>query len=73
MHQKKSKNISYIEFDDNGEKNIMVALSGHIVESDFPESFKDWIKSDLDKLIDSEIVYNIKNKKPLMHFNHLMI
>ncbi|WP_287954730.1 DNA topoisomerase I [Acidiplasma sp.] len=74
MHQKKSKNISYIEFDDNGEKNIMVALSGHIVESDFPESFKDWIKSDLDKLIDSEIVYNIKNKKAsdaLQSFNDI--
>ena len=39
--QKKSKNISYIEFDDENGKNILVSLSGHILESDFPEKFND--------------------------------
>ncbi len=61
--QKKTKNISYIEFDANNEKNIMVSLSGHILETDFPEEFKDWVKSDLNKLIDSKIIYNVKNKR----------
>ncbi len=61
--QKKSKNISYIEFDDENGKNILVSLSGHILESDFPEKFNDWVKSDLNNLIDSEIIYNVKNKR----------
>ncbi len=61
--QKKSKNISYIEFERNNEQNIMVSLSGHILGADFPEEFKDWIKSDLDQLIDSSIIYKVTNQR----------
>ncbi len=61
--QKRSKNINYIEFDSNNDRNIMISLSGHILETDFPEEFRDWIKSDLNKLIDSNIIYNVKNKR----------
>jgi DNA topoisomerase-1 len=61
--QKRVKNISYIEFERNNEKNIMVSLSGHILGADFPEEFKDWVKSDLDKLIDSEIIYKVTNQR----------
>ena len=61
--QKKAKNISYIEFERNNEQNIMVSLSGHILGADFPEEFRDWTKSDLDKLIDSSIIYKITNQR----------
>ena len=61
--QKKTKNISYIEFERNNEQNIMVSLSGHILGADFPEEFKDWVKSDLDKLIDSNIIYKVTNQR----------
>ncbi len=60
---KKTKNISYIEFERNNEQNIMVSLSGHILGADFPDEFKDWIKSDLDKLIDSNIIYKVTNQR----------
>ena len=61
--QKKVKNISYIEFERNNEQNIMVSLSGHILGADFPEEFKDWTKSDLDRLIDSNIIYKVTNQR----------
>jgi DNA topoisomerase-1 len=61
--QKKTKNISYIEFERNNEQNIMVSLSGHILGADFPDEYKDWVKSDLDRLVDSEIIYKVTNQR----------
>ncbi|MEM0139510.1 MAG: DNA topoisomerase I [Ferroplasma sp.] len=60
---KKIKNISYIEFDLNNDKYITVSLSGHILGADFPDEFKDWVKSDLNSLIDSKIIYKITNQR----------
>ncbi|AAT43332.1 DNA topoisomerase I [Picrophilus oshimae] len=63
--QKRSKGSFYIEFESNNERNVLVPLSGHVLEADFPSDFKDWLKSDLNLLIDSRIVYNVKNQRAI--------
>ncbi|BAB59161.1 DNA topoisomerase 1 [Thermoplasma volcanium GSS1] len=56
------KGLSYIEFESNGKKTLLIPLSGHIVEADFPENFSNWEKTDLKELIDADIVKKVKNK-----------
>ncbi len=60
---KKIKNVSYLEFSIGDEKYITISLSGHILGADFTDEFKDWVKSDLNKLIDSNIIYKITNQR----------
>ena len=67
--QKRGKGLNYIEFQKNGSPNIVIPLSGHIVELDFPPSMKDWKSVDLEKLIDAPITRNVTNKSA---FNSLV-
>ena len=60
--QKREKGLSYIEFEENGHKTYLVALSGHIVEINFPPEMKNWSSVDLNTLIDSKIIQDVKNK-----------
>ena len=60
--QKRTKNLNYIEFEDEKNGFYLVPLSGHIVEIDFPSSFKDWNLEKLRDLIDSGLIHNVKNK-----------
>jgi DNA topoisomerase-1 len=41
---------------DNGEKTIVMGLSGHIVQLDFPRAYNNWQKVDSRELIDADIV-----------------
>lgn len=59
---RRSGGLNYIEFGEEGNKSIMIPLSGHIVEMDFPEHFRDWSKSDLEKMIRSDLVTKVKNR-----------
>lgn len=61
--QRSAKGLSYIEFDEDGQKNYLIPLSGHIVETNFPSSMKDWKSVNLNKLIDANIELNVKNKR----------
>lgn len=61
--QKRSKGISYFEFKTGETTNILISLSGHIVEIDFPETTKNWEKTDLEQLIDTEILKKVKNTR----------
>ncbi|WMT45265.1 MAG: DNA topoisomerase I [Cuniculiplasma divulgatum] len=67
--QKRSKGLNYIEYQDDGGTNIVIPLSGHIVELDFPPTMKDWKSVSLEKLIDAEITRNVTNKNA---FNSLV-
>ena len=60
--QKRTAGMNYIEFSDGNERNVMVPLSGHIVELDFPEEFHDWSKSDLSRMVFSDLIVKVKNK-----------
>jgi DNA topoisomerase-1 len=59
---KKGKGLNYIEFENDNEKSIVIPLSGHIVELDFPETLKKWNETDLETLIDARQVRNVKNR-----------
>lgn len=61
--QKRGKGISYYEFQTGEAKNVLISLSGHMVQIDFPDTMKNWEKTDLGDLIDAEILKNVKNKK----------
>ncbi|MGP6220426.1 DNA topoisomerase I [Caldiplasma sukawensis] len=59
--QKRSKTLNYIEYEgDDG--FILVPLSGHIVEIDFPDKYKDWKYETIRDIVESNIVVKIKNK-----------
>jgi DNA topoisomerase-1 len=60
--QKKSKGLSYIQYDAEVGSFYLVPLSGHIVEIDFPKEMKDWKLESLHSLIDSKVIHNVKNK-----------
>ncbi len=59
---KRSKGHNYIEFEKDGNTYVVVPLSGHIVEINFPPSMKDWKSVDLRKLVESETVIEVKNR-----------
>ena len=59
---KKGKGLNYIEFEKDDEKSIVIPLSGHIVELDFPEDLKKWNQVDLETLIDAKQIRNVKNR-----------
>lgn len=67
--QKRGKGLNYIEFDEGGIPNIVIPLSGHIVELDFPDQMKDWKSVDLEKLVDAPIYRSVTNKSA---FNSLV-
>ncbi len=67
--QKRVKGLNYIEFQKDGLPNIVIPLSGHIVELDFPPDMKDWKSVELEKLIDAPVMKNITNKSA---FNSLV-
>ncbi|MEM0158812.1 MAG: DNA topoisomerase I, partial [Thermoplasmataceae archaeon] len=60
--QKRQKGLSYIEYSSENSKNYVVPLSGHVVEIDFPKEMSNWNKTDLEKLIDSNIIKEITNR-----------
>ncbi len=60
--QKRSQGLNYIEYSDKDDRTVMVPLSGHIVELDFQEEFRDWSKADLSRMIFSELITKVKNK-----------
>ena len=68
--QKKAKGLSYIEFGE-GDRTVVIPLSGHIIEIDFPKEMNDWKSVNLSTLVDSKILKNVKNRtayNTLKHF-----
>ena len=68
--QKKAKGLSYIEFGE-GDHTVVIPLSGHIIEIDFPKELNDWKSVNLSTLVDSKILKNVKNRtayNTLKHF-----
>ena len=68
--QKKAKGLSYIEFGE-GDRTVVIPLSGHIIEIDFPKELNDWKSVNLSTLVDSKILKNVKNRtayNTLKHF-----
>lgn len=61
--QTRNKGISYFDFQYDNSRTVLVSLSGHMVEIDFPDTMKNWQKTDLKDLIDAEILKNVKNRK----------
>ncbi|MCL4332816.1 MAG: DNA topoisomerase I [Candidatus Thermoplasmatota archaeon] len=55
--------LNFLEFEENGEKHIVVPLSGHIVELDFPKSYSNWTSVPLESLISAETEKRVKNRK----------
>ena len=67
--QKRQKGLNFIEFGEGHGHTYVIPLSGHIIEIDFPEKFKDWKTSNLDDLIYSAIDKHTKNRSA---FNSLV-
>jgi len=68
--QKKAKGLSYIEVGE-GDRTVVIPLSGHIIEIDFPKEMNDWKSVNLSTLVDSKILKNVKNRtayNTLKHF-----
>lgn len=59
---RRSGGLNYIEYGDANDRSLMIPLSGHIVELDFPEAFRDWSKSDLEQMIRSDLITKVKNR-----------
>ncbi len=59
---KRSGGLNYIEFETDSDKFMVIPLSGHIVEMDFPKELNDWSKVDLKKLIFADVKKNLKNR-----------
>ena len=45
------------DFEKDGRKWVVVPLSGHIVDVDFPVSYKNWLGTDLKRLVDADVNY----------------
>ncbi|MCL4330429.1 MAG: DNA topoisomerase I [Candidatus Thermoplasmatota archaeon] len=58
---KRSRGLNYIEFGED-EKTIVIPLSGHIIEHDFPDSLKKWSMDTLENLLESDLVRVVKNR-----------
>ena len=67
--QKRGKGLNYIEFENDSGKNIVIPLSGHIVQLDFPPGLKDWKSVGLQDLIGSGVLRNVTNRNA---FNSLV-
>ena len=68
--QKKAKGLSYIEFGE-GDRTVVIPLSGHIIEIDFPKELNDWKSVNLSTLVDSKVLKNVNNRtayNTLKHF-----
>ncbi|QRF75780.1 Reverse gyrase [Thermoplasmatales archaeon] len=68
--QKRAKGLSYIEYGE-GDRTVVIPLSGHIIEIDFPKEMNDWKSVKLSTLVDSKILKNVKNRtayNTLKHF-----
>lgn len=50
------------DFEKDGKKYVVIPLSGHIVDVDFPLMYKQWLGTDLRKLVNAEINYNETEK-----------
>ncbi len=50
------------DFEKDGKKYVVVPLSGHIVDVDFPLMYKQWLGTDLRKLVNAEVNYNKTEK-----------
>lgn len=59
---KRSGGLNYIEFETEQDKFLLISLSGHIVEMDFPKELNDWSRVDLKKLIFAGVKKDLKNK-----------
>lgn len=51
-------NAIHFDFEKEGKQYAVVPLSGHIVDVDFPTSYKQWLGTDLRKLVEADIKYN---------------
>lgn len=59
---KREKGATRIEFSSDNMDYLLIPLSGHPVEIDFPKSMKNWESTDLKDLINAKIEKNAKNK-----------
>jgi len=50
-------NAIHFDFEKDGKQYTVVPLSGHIVDVDFPQTYKQWLGTDLRKLVEAEIKY----------------
>ncbi len=55
--------LNFHEFEGDGGKNIVVPLSGHIVELDFPKDYSNWSSVPLESLLSVKTIKNVKNRK----------
>lgn len=58
---RRTKGLNFIEFGED-EKSIVIPLSGHIIEHDFPDSLKKWSMDTLQDLIGASLVRVVKNR-----------
>ncbi|MDP8012236.1 MAG: DNA topoisomerase I [Thermoplasmata archaeon] len=50
------KGVYYFTFNNDKDEYFVIGLKGHIVELDYPEKYKNWVKDDLKELINIEPV-----------------
>ncbi|MCL4328220.1 MAG: DNA topoisomerase I [Candidatus Thermoplasmatota archaeon] len=55
--------LNFLSFEKDGSKNVVVPLSGHIVELDFPKDYSNWSGTPLENLLTAETVKNVKNSR----------
>ena len=61
--QKRDRATNYIEFTSEKFGNVaVVPLSGHIVQLDFKKEMQDWKTTDLESLVNSEVIKEVTNK-----------
>lgn len=63
LKQKRDRATNYIEFTSEKFGNVaVVPLSGHIVQLDFKKEMQDWKTTDLESLVNSEVIKEVTNK-----------
>ena len=61
----RANGVSQFEFSSDGTEVVVFPLSGHVVEMDYPEEYRDWKRVDFKELIDLEPVRH--ESHPEMH------
>ncbi|MFA4907046.1 MAG: DNA topoisomerase I [archaeon] len=59
---KNSGGAKLFEFEADGKKNVVVPLRGHVTEVDFPPHMASWLGTDLKRLAQSELLYNVSER-----------
>ena len=57
LPEKRTDNAIHFDFKSQDKEYMVVPLSGHVVDVDFPSQYSHWIGTDLKKLTDADIEY----------------